>query len=68
MTFSWGRRVCSRQALAEQGTFITVARSLWGFRFDPALDEHRNVIPVDIPSNRRLASNVIDKDLTNQKP
>jgi hypothetical protein len=26
----------------------TVARLLWGFRFDPALDEHGNVIPVDI--------------------
>ena len=48
MTFGWGRRVCSGQALAEQGTFITVARLLWGFQFDPALDEHGNVIPVDI--------------------
>ncbi|OCL15379.1 cytochrome P450 [Glonium stellatum] len=48
MTFGWGRRVCSGQALAEQGTFITVARLLWGFRFDPALDENGNEIPVDI--------------------
>jgi len=31
MTFGWGRRVCSGQALAEQGTWITVARLLWGF-------------------------------------
>ncbi|KAK3402352.1 cytochrome P450 [Sordaria brevicollis] len=31
MSFGWGRRVCSGQALAEQGTWITVARLLWGF-------------------------------------
>lgn len=31
MTFGWGRRVCSGQALAEQGTWVTVARLLWGF-------------------------------------
>ncbi|KAH7629725.1 cytochrome P450 [Sordaria sp. MPI-SDFR-AT-0083] len=31
MTFGWGRRVCSGQALAEQGTWITVARLLWAF-------------------------------------
>jgi len=31
MTFGWGRRVCSGQALAEQGTWITIARLLWGF-------------------------------------
>jgi len=31
-----------------KGTFITVARLLWGFQFDPALDEHGNEIPVDI--------------------
>lgn len=29
MTFGWGRRVCSGQALAEQGVWITVARLLW---------------------------------------
>jgi cytochrome P450 len=31
MSFGWGRRVCSGQALAEQGTWITVARLLWAF-------------------------------------
>ncbi|KAJ2894787.1 uncharacterized protein MKZ38_007216 [Zalerion maritima] len=31
MTFGWGRRVCSGQALAEQGTWITIARLLWAF-------------------------------------
>ncbi|KEZ41967.1 Podospora anserina S mat+ genomic DNA chromosome 4, supercontig 4 [Scedosporium apiospermum] len=31
MTFGWGRRVCSGQALAEQGTWVSVARLLWAF-------------------------------------
>lgn len=48
MTFGWGRRVCSGQGLAEQGTFITVARLLWGFRIQKALDEQGKEIPVDI--------------------
>ncbi|KAK1759960.1 hypothetical protein QBC47DRAFT_338479 [Echria macrotheca] len=38
MTFGWGRRVCSGQALAEQGTWITVARLLWGFDIRKARD------------------------------
>jgi cytochrome P450 len=38
MTFGWGRRVCSGQALAEQGTWITVARVLWGFRVEKGVD------------------------------
>lgn len=38
MTFGWGRRVCSGQALAEQGTWVTVARLLWGFTFSKAID------------------------------
>ncbi|KAJ5302937.1 hypothetical protein N7476_009736 [Penicillium atrosanguineum] len=48
MTFGWGRRVCSGQGLAEQGTFITVARLLWGFRIEKALNDQGNEIPVDI--------------------
>jgi len=48
MTFGWGRRVCSGQGLAEQGTFITVARLLWAFNICKALDEAGNEIPVDI--------------------
>lgn len=48
MTFGWGRRVCSGQGLAEQGTFITIARLLWGFKIQKALDEKGNEIPVDI--------------------
>ncbi|AEO55767.1 hypothetical protein MYCTH_2116457 [Thermothelomyces thermophilus ATCC 42464] len=38
MTFGWGRRVCSGQALAEQGTWVTVARLLWGFNIRKAKD------------------------------
>ncbi|KAJ4305914.1 hypothetical protein N0V90_001447 [Kalmusia sp. IMI 367209] len=48
MTFGWGRRVCSGQALAEQGTWLTVARLVWGFRIAPALDQRGEPIPVDI--------------------
>ncbi|KAL2012154.1 hypothetical protein VTN00DRAFT_4872 [Thermoascus crustaceus] len=48
MTFGWGRRVCSGQGLAEQGTFISVARLLWAFKIEKALDENGNEIPVDI--------------------
>ncbi|KAK1010577.1 hypothetical protein LTR91_002412 [Friedmanniomyces endolithicus] len=48
MTFGWGRRVCSGQGLAEQGTFITVARMLWAFNIQKALDEQGKEIPVDI--------------------
>lgn len=48
MTFGWGRRVCSGQGLAEQGTFITVARLLWAFRIEKALDGNGQEIPVDI--------------------
>ncbi|OJJ07010.1 hypothetical protein ASPVEDRAFT_876441 [Aspergillus versicolor CBS 583.65] len=48
MTFGWGRRVCSGQGLAEQGTFITIARLLWGFKIEKARDEKGNEITVDI--------------------
>ncbi|EHY53655.1 hypothetical protein HRR83_003868 [Exophiala dermatitidis] len=48
MTFGWGRRVCSGQGLAEQGTYLSVARILWGFNVQKALDENGNEIPVDI--------------------
>lgn len=48
MTFGWGRRVCSGQGLAEQGTFITIARLLWGFKIEKARDEKGDEIPVDI--------------------
>ncbi|KAJ6095658.1 cytochrome [Penicillium sp. IBT 16267x] len=48
MTFGWGPRVCSGQGLAEQGTFITVARLLWGFNIEKALDEQGKEADVDI--------------------
>lgn len=48
MTFGWGRRVCSGQGLAEQGTLLTVARLLWGFNIQKALDQSGKEIPVDI--------------------
>jgi hypothetical protein len=48
MAFGWGRRVCSGQGLAEQGTFITIARLLWGFRIQKAKDANGQEIPVDI--------------------
>ncbi|KAI9694767.1 MAG: hypothetical protein M1822_000383 [Bathelium mastoideum] len=48
MTFGWGRRVCAGQGLAEQGTLITVARLLWAFRIEKALDSAGQEIPVDI--------------------
>jgi cytochrome P450 len=50
MTFGWGRRVCSGQVLAEQGTWITVARLLWGFRIQKARRVDGSTIEVDISS------------------
>jgi cytochrome P450 len=38
MTFGWGRRSCAGQFLAEQGTLLSIARLLWGFRVEPATD------------------------------
>jgi Cytochrome P450 len=48
MTFGWGRRVCSGQGLAEQGTFLSVARFLWAFNIKKALDVNGKEVPVDI--------------------
>lgn len=48
MTFGWGRRVCSGQGLAEQGTFITIARLLWAFNIRKARGSDGKEIPVDI--------------------
>lgn len=48
MTFGWGRRVCSGQALAEQGTWITVARLLWGFHIQKKRRADGGVVEVDI--------------------
>ncbi|RYO98326.1 hypothetical protein DL764_007127 [Monosporascus ibericus] len=48
MTFGWGRRVCSGQALAEQGTWITVARVLWGFDIKKKTRPDGSTVEVDI--------------------
>ena len=49
MTFGWGRRVCAGQGLAEQGTFLSVARLLWGFDIQKAIDPKTNAeVEVDI--------------------
>lgn len=49
MTFGWGRRSCAGQYLAEQGTYLSVARLVWGFRVGPAVDKATGEeIPVDI--------------------
>ncbi|KAJ5059373.1 cytochrome P450 [Bipolaris maydis] len=54
-----GRRSCAGQALAEQGTHLSVARLLWAYHVEPAIDEKTgSEIPVDIfsytnGSNRR---------------
>ncbi|KAI0195410.1 cytochrome P450 [Astrocystis sublimbata] len=48
MTFGWGRRVCTGQALAEQGTWITVARILWGFTIQRKRGADGKLIEVDI--------------------
>ena len=42
------RLVCSGQALAEQGTHITVARLLWGFNFLKKKDAQGKEIGIDI--------------------
>ncbi|KAI1336251.1 cytochrome P450 [Xylariaceae sp. FL0016] len=48
MTFGWGRRVCSGQALAEQGVWITVARLLWGFNIQKKTRADGSIVDVDI--------------------
>lgn len=37
--FRWRRRVCSGQALAEQGLLLSFARLLWAFDIRPGLDD-----------------------------
>lgn len=43
MTFGWGRRVCSGQALAEQGVWITIARLLWAYNINKYRDPKTGV-------------------------
>lgn len=49
-SFGFGRRVCSGQALAEQGLFITIARLLWAFDIKKALDGDGKEMDVDTHS------------------
>jgi cytochrome P450 len=47
--FGWGRRVCPGQLVAEQGLFISIARTLWAFKISPAIDmKTGKEVPVDI--------------------
>jgi hypothetical protein len=48
MTFGWGRRSCAGQALAEQGTFLSVCRLVWAFDVLPYVDRNGMVEEVDI--------------------
>lgn len=48
MTFGWGRRVCPGQPLAEQGTWITIARILWGFKIQKKTSADGSVADLDI--------------------
>jgi hypothetical protein len=48
MTFGWGRRSCAGQALAEQGTYLSVCRLAWAFSVEAARDEGGEEVPVDI--------------------
>ena len=46
--FGYGRRICAGKALAEQGTFISIARLIWAFNITNGLDAQGKPIPVDI--------------------
>ena len=79
MTFGWGRRTCVGQALAEQGTFISIARLLWGFNIRKARDlSTGEEIPVDIfdytyavfhpPLCRTIVTDLMDRNGLNMRP
>jgi hypothetical protein len=48
MTFGWGRRSCAGQALAGQGTNLSVARLILAYKVEAEVDERGVEIPVDI--------------------
>ncbi|KAI4640989.1 uncharacterized protein J4E78_010465 [Alternaria triticimaculans] len=49
MTFGWGRRSCAGQALAEQGTHLSIARLVWAYKVEPEVDPNTGEqVPVDI--------------------
>ena len=47
MAFGFGRRICTGQHLARNSLTINIARLLWGFDFNHALDENGRPILVD---------------------
>ncbi|KAF0319369.1 hypothetical protein GQ607_013337 [Colletotrichum asianum] len=46
--FGGGRRICPGMHLAENSLFVTLAKILWAFKIEPALDPSGNQIPVDL--------------------
>jgi cytochrome P450 len=48
MTFGWGRRSCAGQALAEQGTNLSVARLIWAYKVEAEVDERGVEICYDL--------------------
>ncbi|KAF4910983.1 Cytochrome P450 monooxygenase yanC [Colletotrichum fructicola] len=46
--FGGGRRICPGMHLAENSLFVTLAKVLWAFKIEPALDPSGNQIPVDL--------------------
>ncbi|KAL1843232.1 hypothetical protein VTJ49DRAFT_2563 [Mycothermus thermophilus] len=46
--FGWGRRICPGMHLGTNSVAINIARILWGFNVQPALDEKGRKIDVDI--------------------
>ena len=46
-TYEAGRRICVGMHLAERTQWMMMARLLWGFRIEPAVDEFGGEIPLD---------------------
>lgn len=46
--FGWGRRICPGLHLGSASVAINVARILWAFNVEPALDDKGNEIDVDM--------------------
>ncbi|OHE99043.1 hypothetical protein CORC01_05733 [Colletotrichum orchidophilum] len=46
--FGGGRRICPGMHLAENSLFITLAKILWAFNIEPALDPNGKELPIDL--------------------
>ncbi|KAK1480709.1 hypothetical protein CTAM01_14271 [Colletotrichum tamarilloi] len=46
--FGGGRRICPGMHLAENSLFITLAKILWAFKIEPALDPNGKELPIDL--------------------